>query len=171
MTKIDHKINIPGYRIIRKIGEGGMSVVYLAFQQSLKREVALKAMRPIITDEESVIRRFEQEAEIIAKLYHPNIVNIYEVGHVDEDVLFYSMPYLQHGDLTSVAYQNDDELKQMLAGICDGLAYAHTQGVVHRDIKPENILFDQFGNVQIADFGIALSTGSRRFTKDSKVLG
>ncbi len=171
MTKNDHKINIPGYRIIRKIGEGGMSVVYLAFQESLKREVALKVMRPIITDEENVVRRFEQEAEIIAKLYHPNIVNIYEVGHVDDEVLFYSMPYLQHGDLTSVAYQNDDELKQLIAGICDGLAYAHTQGVVHRDIKPENILFDQFGNVQIADFGIALSTGRRRFTKDSKIVG
>ncbi len=171
MTKIDHRINVPGYRIIRKIGEGGMSVVYLAFQESLKREVALKIMRPIVTDESNVVRRFEQEAEIIAKLYHPNIVNIYEVGHVDEDVLFYSMPYLQHGDLTGVAYQSDEELKQMIAGICDGLAYAHIQGVVHRDIKPENILFDQFGNVQIADFGIALSTGNRRFTKDSKILG
>ncbi|MGJ8663076.1 MAG: protein kinase domain-containing protein [Marinicella sp.] len=171
MTKIDHKISIPGYRIIRKIGEGGMSVVYLAHQESLKRDVALKVMRPIITDEENVVRRFEQEAEIIAKLYHPNIVNIYEVGHVDDEVLFYSMPYLQHGDLTTFAYQNDDELKVMLAGICDGLSYAHTQGVVHRDIKPENILFDQFGNVQIADFGIALSTGRRRFTKDSRIVG
>ena len=59
----------------------------------------------------------------------------------------------------------------MIAGICDGLSYAHTQGVVHRDIKPENILFDQFGNVQIADFGIALSTGRRRFTKDSRIVG
>ncbi len=148
-----------------------MSVVYLAHQESLKRDVALKVMRPIITDEENVVRRFEQEAEIIAKLYHPNIVNIYEVGHIDDDVLFYSMPYLQHGDLTTFAYQNDTELKLMLAGICDGLSYAHTQGVVHRDIKPENILFDQFGNVQIADFGIALSTGRRRFTKDSRIVG
>ncbi len=171
MTKIDHKIQIPDYRIIRKIGEGGMSVVYLAFQESLKREVALKIMRPVVTDEENVVKRFEQEAEIIAKLYHPNIVNIYEVGHIDDEVLFYSMPYLQHGDLTTFAYQNDEELKTMLAGICDGLSYAHTQGVVHRDIKPENILFDQFGNVQIADFGIALSTGRRRFTKDSRIIG
>lgn len=171
MTKIDHKISIPDYRIIRKIGEGGMSVVYLAYQESLKREVALKVMRPIITDEENVVRRFTQEAEIIAKLYHPNIVNIYEVGHVDDEILFYSMPYLQHGDLTTFAYHDDDELKHMIAGICDGLSYAHTQGVVHRDIKPENILFDQFGNVQIADFGIALSTGRRRFTKDSRIIG
>jgi len=171
MTKINHKVTIPGYRIIRKVGEGGMSVVYLAYQESLKREVALKVMRPIITDEENVVRRFEQEAEIIAKLYHPNIVSIYEVGHVDDDVLYYSMPYLQHGDLTSFAYHNDDELKEVMSGICDGLAYAHTQGVVHRDIKPENILFDQFGHVQIADFGIALSTGRRRFTRENRIVG
>ncbi len=171
MTKNNAKVNIPGYRIIRKIGEGGMSVVYLAYQESLKREVALKVMRPIITDEENVVRRFEQEAEIIAKLYHPNIVNIYEVGHIDDDVLYYSMPYLQHGDLTTFTYNNDDELKVVMSGICEGLAFAHTQGVVHRDIKPENILFDQFGHVQIADFGIALSTGRRRFTRENRIVG
>lgn len=171
MTKINSKVTIPGYRIIRKIGEGGMSVVYLAYQESLKREVALKVMRPIITDEENVVRRFEQEAEIIAKLYHPNIVSIYEVGHIDDDILYYSMPYLQHGDLTTFTYNNDDELKSVMAGICEGLAFAHTQGVVHRDIKPENILFDQFGHVQIADFGIALSTGRRRFTQENRIVG
>lgn len=171
MTAQKHKVTIPGYKIIRKIGEGGMSVVYLAYQESLKREVALKVMRPIITDEENVVRRFEQEAEIIAKLYHPNIVNIYEVGHIDDDILYYSMPFLQHGDLTSFAYHDDEQLIEVMAGICDGLAFAHTQGVVHRDIKPENILFDQFGHVQLADFGIALSTGRRRFTKDSRVIG
>ncbi|TDR14651.1 bifunctional serine/threonine-protein kinase/formylglycine-generating enzyme family protein [Marinicella litoralis] len=171
MTKNTHKVNIPGYRIIRKVGEGGMSVVYLAYQESLKREVALKVMRPIITDEENVVRRFEQEAEIIAKLYHPNIVSIYEVGHIDDDILYYSMPYLQHGDLTAFAYNNDHELKKVMADICDGLAFAHTQGVVHRDIKPENILFDQFGHVQIADFGIALSTGRRRFTQENRIVG
>jgi len=171
MTKNNYKVTIPGYRIIRKIGEGGMSVVYLAYQESLKREVALKVMRPIITDEENVVRRFEQEAEIIAKLYHPNIVSIYEVGHIDDDILYYSMPYLQHGDLTAFTYNNDQELKTVMSGICDGLAFAHTQGVVHRDIKPENILFDQFGHVQIADFGIALSTGRRRFTQDNRIVG
>lgn len=171
MSSKKPKIDIPGYRIIKKVGEGGMSVVYLAFQESLKREVALKVMRPVITEEESVVKRFEQEAEIIAQLYHPNIVSIYEVGHVDETLLFYSMPYLQHGDLTTFEYHDDTTLKNMLIGICNGLEHAHNQGVIHRDIKPENILFDQFGNVQIADFGIALSTGQQRFTKDRKIVG
>lgn len=171
MTKISAKISIPDYRIIRKIGEGGMSVVYLAYQESLKREVALKVMRPIITDEENVLRRFEREAETIAKLYHPNIVSIYEVGNIDEEILYYAMPYLQHGDLSEFVYNSDDDLKVMLSGICDGLAYAHSQGVVHRDIKPENILFDQFGQVQIADFGIALSTGRKRFTRENRIVG
>lgn len=148
-----------------------MSVVYLAYQESLKREVALKVMRPIITDEENVVKRFEQEAEIIAKLYHPNIVSIYEVGHIDDDVLYYSMPYLQHGDLTTYVHEDDDDLKKVLTELCDGLSYAHSEGVIHRDIKPENILFDQFGHVQIADFGIALSTGRRRFTKENRIVG
>lgn len=171
MTSSHHSIQIPGYRIIRQIGEGGMSVVYLAFQESLKREVALKIMRPVITDEVNVVKRFKQEAEIIAKLYHPNIVSIYDVGSVDEQTLFYAMPYLQHGDLTGFAYHNDEELIKVMSGLCQGFAYAHAQGVVHRDIKPENILFDQFGNVKIADFGIALSSGKRRFTKDQRILG
>jgi serine/threonine protein kinase len=171
MTSKDNHIKIPGYRIIRQIGEGGMSVVYLAFQESLKREVALKIMRPVIADEVNVVKRFKQEAEIIAKLYHPNIVSIYDVGSVDEYTLFYAMPYLQHGDLTGFAYHNDEELIQVMSGLCQGFAYAHAQGVVHRDIKPENILFDQFGNVKIADFGIALSNGNRRFTKDQRIVG
>ena len=171
MTKIDQKINIPGYRIIKKVGEGGMSVVFLAYQESLKREVALKVMRPIVTDEENVVSRFMQEAEIIAKLYHPNIVSIYEVGHVDDDWLFYSMPYLENGDLSTYTYQDDESLQEILVSICEGMAYAHNQGVVHRDLKPENILFDQHGHVQIADFGIALTTGQNRFTKDSRIIG
>jgi len=171
MTSNDAHIKIPGYRIIRQIGEGGMSVVYLAFQESLKREVALKIMRPVIADEVNVVKRFKQEAEIIAKLYHPNIVSIYDVGSVDEYTLFYAMPYLQHGDLTGFAYHNDEELIKVMSGLCQGFAYAHAQGVVHRDIKPENILFDQFGNVKIADFGIALSSGRRRFTKDQRIVG
>lgn len=168
----DHiNIKIPGYRIIRQIGEGGMSVVYLAFQESLKREVALKIMRPVVVDEGNVVKRFKQEAEIIAKLYHPNIVSIYDVGSLDDQILYYSMPYLQHGDLTGFAYHNDEELIRVLISLCQGFAYAHAQGVVHRDIKPENILFDQFGNVKIADFGIALSAGNRRFTKDQRIVG
>ncbi|MEZ5470682.1 MAG: bifunctional serine/threonine-protein kinase/formylglycine-generating enzyme family protein [Marinicella sp.] len=171
MSEQNHKVTIPGYQIIRKIGEGGMSVVYLAYQESLKREVALKVMRPIITDGSDVVRRFEQEAEIIAKLYHPNIVSIYEVGHNEDNLLFYSMPYLQHGDLTTFTYHDDKQLKEVMAAICEGLSFAHAQGVVHRDIKPENILFDQFGQVLLADFGIALSTGRRRLTKDSRIIG
>lgn len=171
MTLKKSHIEIPGYRIIRQIGEGGMSVVYLAYQESLKREVALKIMRPVIADEGNVVKRFKQEAEIIAKLYHPNIVSIYDVGSVDEHTLFYAMPYLQHGDLTGFAYHNDEELIKVMSGLCEGFAYAHAQGIVHRDIKPENILFDQFGNVKIADFGIALSSGKRRFTKDQRIIG
>lgn len=165
------KIKIPGYQIIRKIGEGGMSVVYLAIQESLKREVALKVMRPNILNDAAEVNRFIHEAETIAKLYHPNIVNIYEVGKLDNDGLYFSMPYLKHGDLSTYEYKSDKKLVSLIQSICDGLDYAHQKGIVHRDIKPENMLFDQFGNVKIADFGIALSQGARRWTKDNRIVG
>ncbi|MCF6301286.1 MAG: serine/threonine protein kinase, partial [Proteobacteria bacterium] len=165
------QIKIPGYQIVQKIGEGGMSVVYLAIQESLKREVALKVMRPNILSDAAEVNRFIHEAETIAKLYHPNIVNIYEVGKLDNDALYFSMPYLKHGDLSAYEYESDKKLVSLIQSICDGLDYAHQKGIVHRDIKPENMLFDQFGNVKIADFGIALSRGARRWTKDNRIVG
>ena len=165
------RIQIPGYTIIRKIGTGGMSEVYLAKQDSLKREVAVKVLHSRITDDSNTIHRFMHEAETIAKLYHPNIVSIYEVGQLADDVIFYSMPYLPSGDLTDFSYETTDQLISLMLSISEGLNYAHQQGVIHRDIKPENILFDQFGQVQIADFGIAISANSQRLTGENHIVG
>ncbi|WP_395374786.1 protein kinase [Marinicella sp. W31] len=165
------RIQIPGYTIIRKIGAGGMSEVFLAKQDSLKREVAVKVMRSRVTDDPKIIHRFMHEAETIAKLYHPNIVSIYEVGQLADDVIFYSMPYLPSGDLTDFNYETTDQLISLMLSISEGLNYAHQQGVIHRDIKPENILFDQFGQVQIADFGIAISANSKRLTNENHIVG
>ena len=148
------QITIPGYRIIQKIGAGGMSVVYLAEQQSLHREVALKVMRPVVADESHTIERFEHEAKTIAQLYHPNIMSIYDVGHMTDGTLFYAMPHLTHGDLSEIEWQGDQHIKTVFEAISDGLGFAHEHGVIHRDLKPENILFDSFGHPQIADFGI-----------------
>lgn len=164
-------IQIPGYTIIRKIGSGGMSEVYLAKQDSLKREVAIKVLQNRSYGDPKIIHRFLHEAETIAKLYHPNIVSIYEVGQLADDVIFYSMPYLPNGDLTDFQYENNNQLISLILSISEGLNYAHQQGVIHRDIKPENILFDQFGQVQIADFGIAISESSKRLTKEDHIVG
>lgn len=164
-------IIVPGYRIKHQIGAGGMSVVYLAEQLSLHREVALKVMRPVVTDESHSIERFEHEAKTIAKLYHPNIMSIYDVGHLADGTLFYAMPHLTHGDLTAVHWQGDEHIKSVFSALCDGLDFAHEHGVIHRDLKPENILFDAFGHPQIADFGIALSDQHKKWTKNNSIVG
>lgn len=163
--------DIPGYTIIKKIGTGGMSIVYLAEQDSLKRPVALKLMRPHISDEPHAIERFIHEAKTIAALYHPNIVTIHDVGEMGHDCFYYTMPYLVHGDLSDRMLSDDNDIKNEFSALCDGLFYAHKHGVIHRDLKPENILYDEHHRPQIADFGIALSSGHEKWTKGGRVVG
>ncbi len=162
---------IPGYTIIQQVGDGGMAIVYLARQESLKRHVALKVQRVQVQDDPEVAERFIHEAKTIAQLDHPNIVSIYDVGQTPDGQLYYSMPFLDHGDLRSFDGEDDRSVIALMHRLCDGLAYAHERGVVHRDIKPENVLFDHFGNALIADFGIALTQGRQRWTKEGHVVG
>jgi len=165
---------IPGYRIVRRLGLGGMATVYLAVQQSLEREVAVKVMRPSKRLEESQSIRFEQEARVIAKLEHPGIVVIHEVGRTQQGDLYYVMPYLAKGDLSVRDYRDDEHgLIALLQSVLDALDYAHARGIVHRDVKPENILFDNAERPQLADFGIAFSSGgvNSRITGDGLTIG
>ena len=165
---------IPGYAIERIIGQGGMATVYLARQLSLDRLVAIKLMVPEASADENQARRFEAEARVIARLEHPHIVGIHEVGRTDEGRLYYVMPYLPNGDL---AHRNlaDDEMRvlEILNAVLDALGYAHARGIVHRDVKAENVLFDSSDRPRLADFGIALSrrTGKPRITTDGLALG
>ena len=94
---------VPGYRLVRRLGQGGMAVVYLAVQESLDREVAIKVMAPSASADEAQAQRFEHEARIIAKLEHPGIVGIHEVGRTQEGQLYYVMPYLARGDRSTAA--------------------------------------------------------------------
>ncbi len=164
-------VDIPNHTIIRRVGDGGMAIVYLAIQDSLKRPVALKVLRTNAQQDPEMADRFVNEAETIAKLDHPNIVGIHEVGQTPDGQLYYSMPFLDHGDLRTFQYAHDADLVALIRRLCDALAYAHDKGVIHRDIKPENVLFDRFGNAQIADFGIALTQGNRRWTKEGYIVG
>ena len=164
-------LKIPGLRIISKIGEGGMSVVYLAEQVSLKREVAVKVMKLEVANNELDVQRFKHEAKTIAHLDHPNIINIYNIGQTSNGEVYFTMPYLNHGDFSNYILEDEQEFIQLLQSVCDGLAYAHDRGIVHRDIKPENLLFDKFGNVRIADFGIAISKDGTRMTKEHQIVG
>ena len=151
---------VPGYRVVRVIGEGGMSTVYLGTQLSLGREVAIKVMRPEALADEVSRRRFENEARTIARLEHPHIVGIHEVGRTADDLPWYSMPYLPRGHVGQRDLGGDPQrVREILRALLGALAFAHARGVIHRDVKAENVLFDEADRPLLADFGIALRRG------------
>lgn len=164
---------IPGYRIIRPLGQGGMATVYLANQETLDREVAVKVLGADRAPSEDLIKRFENEARTIAKLDHPHIVSIYEVGRASSGHLYYTLPYLPNGDLsTRNDSQDQRRVLAILRCLAEALGYAHQHGIVHRDVKPENVLFDKLDRPQLADFGIALARHSDvRVTREGATLG
>jgi len=164
-------INIPDHTILDKIGEGGMSAVYLGRQQSLQRKVAIKVLKKLVMEDKLLAERFVDEAKTVASLDHPHIISIYEAKKLPSGLAYFTMPYLTHGDFSEIICTNAEHLIDLLGQICDGLSHAHEHGVIHRDLKPENILFDQFGRIKIADFGIAITKKSQRKTKETQLLG
>ena len=146
------------YQLLHRLGQGGMSFVYLAMQKSLQRKVALKILKSELAEDESYVRRFEREAQAAAKLTQANIVQIYEVGHID-GYHFIAQEYVagrnlrqyisRHGAVEPVMAIN------VLRQCSRALQKATETGVVHRDIKPENIMLSTKGEVKIADFGLA----------------
>ena len=169
---------IAGFRLLREIGQGGMSTVYLAEQESLGRKVAHKVMLPEALSDEVSRRRFENEARTIARLDHPNIVGIYEVGRTTDDLPYYAMPFLARGHLGQRISRQDGRTKDearvihTLRSLLEALDYAHVRGVVHRDVKAENVLFDDAERPLLADFGIALRKGvNPRLTMTGLAVG
>lgn len=158
-----HMPDIAGYRVMRRLGQGGMSYVYLGLQESLDRQVAIKIIDPIALKDEISKLRFEREARTIAKLQHPSIVAIYEVGRSDLGLLYYVMPYLPRGHLGQRDLREDEPgLIAILRAMLWALDYAHERGIVHRDLKPENVLFDNVDRPLLTDFGIAMHRADRR---------
>ena len=161
------------YEIREKLGQGGMATVYRAHDPLFEREVALKILKQELLNNLQVRERFERETKIIAKLEHAAIVPVYDVGR-DNDQLFFVMRYMAGGSL-SERIQNGSLSLIDVAGIVQRLGaaldYAHDKGVIHRDLKPGNILFDEYGNAYISDFGIAkLAQASTRLT-NSGIIG
>ncbi|MDY0022255.1 serine/threonine-protein kinase [Arenimonas caeni] len=155
LTSVD--IDIPGYRILRPIGEGGMASVFLAVQESLEREVALKVMAPALAANPEFAHRFLTEGKITARLQHPNLVTVHDIGH-HGNVYYLAAEYIPGGTLKERIAEGGLGVGQILdiAGdIAGGLDFAHQKGFVHRDVKPGNILFRNDGRVVLADFGIA----------------
>ena len=172
MSSNEHP-HIEGYRILRVIGHGGMSTVYLAEQASLGRKVALKVMLPEALADEVSRGRFENEARTIARMEHPNIVGIHEVGRTADGLPFYSMSFLARGHLAQRDLRGDQQkAAAILRALLPALDYAHVRGVVHRDVKAENVLFDDTERPLLADFGIALRRGSNpRLTTTGLAVG
>jgi tRNA A-37 threonylcarbamoyl transferase component Bud32 len=151
---------IPGYRLLRVLGHGGMSTVYLGQQLSLGREVAIKVMRQEVLTDEIGRRRFENEARTIARLDHPNIVHIHEVGRTPEGQPYHVMPVFPRGHLGKRNLTRDESrVREILEALLSALAYAHSRGIIHRDVKAENVLFDEAERPMLTDFGIALRRG------------
>jgi serine/threonine-protein kinase PpkA len=165
--------DIPGYRVMRRLGQGGMSYVYLGLQESLDRQVAIKVIVPTALKDEISKLRFEREARTIANLQHPAIVSIYDVGRTELGLLYYVMPYLPRGHFGQRDLRNDEpRLLAILRALLWALDYAHERGVVHRDIKSENVLFDNVDRPLLTDFGIAMHRGDRnRVTDGGFALG
>ena len=153
-------MEIPGYRIQREIGRGGMATVYLATQESLSRSVVLKILDQVKRNEsEDMTQRFLDEGRIIASLHHPNIVTIYDIGLAGDD-LYISMEYVEGGDLKQrlLDPMQPETVLDITAKIASALASAHSHNVIHRDVKPANILFRNEMTPLLTDFGIAKQT-------------
>jgi serine/threonine-protein kinase PpkA len=150
-------IDIPGYTILRPIGEGGMASVFLAVQKSLEREVALKVMSPMLAANTEFANRFLIEGKITAKLQHPNLVTVYDIG-AHNGIYYLAAEYIPGGTLKERIHEGGISVAEALDAVSDiahGLDFAHQKGFVHRDVKPGNVLYRLDGRVVLADFGIA----------------
>lgn len=165
------QIEIPGYRIERILGKGGMATVYLATQMSLGRPVALKVLHDPETPQ--FFERFLNEGRCIARLNHSNLIAIYDIGQGD-GFYYIAMEYLPGGDLKSHIVQGikPNQAIRILMRLAGCLSYVHNEGVIHRDIKPSNILFRNDGTLVLTDFGIAkLIQADNDLTVTGTVMG
>lgn len=151
------------YRLVAKLGEGGMGAVFRAEQISLKRIVAVKMLKPAMSADHALVRRFHAEAELAAKINHPNTVTLYDFGQDTDGNLFIAMEYIEGNSLRQVLHREGPLSSERALGIATqvaaSLADAHTHGIIHRDLKPDNVMLTERGRqhdiVRVLDFGIA----------------
>lgn len=167
-------MSIPGYRIVKLIGSGGMGDVYLAVQESLQRSVAIKVIRSHLAMDDAAVRRFLKEGTIVAKLTHPSIIKVFDTG-IHQGKLYLAMEHLSGGTLKNRLAQGLSLSHKLgiFSTLLDALGHAHQQGIIHRDIKPQNILFYPQGIPVLSDFGIAkaLTSETAYQTTSSAVIG
>ena len=162
-----------GYRLLEQIGEGAFGVVHRAVQPQVGRDVAIKAIHPELANHPDFVRRFEREAQLVARLEHPHIVPLYDYWR-EPDGAYLVMRFLRGGSLAELLDEGPLEplrAGQILDQVAAALAAAHRQGVVHRDVKPGNVLLDEDGNAYLTDFGVALDVGSAEKTMGTMLRG
>src|SRR5262249_44970144 len=148
------------YRILRELGAGGMGTVYEAEQDNPRRSVALKVIRGGLAAP-ALIKRFTHEAQILGRLHHPGIAQIYEAGLTEEGQPYFAMELIRGLSLDRYVRNHSLDVPARLglfAKVCDAVTHAHEQGVIHRDLKPGNILVDETGQPKVLDFGVARAT-------------
>jgi serine/threonine protein kinase len=162
------------YEIIEELGRGGMALVYRAKDRHLEREVAIKVLPFSLAFDSEFVERFQREARTAAQLEHPNIIAIYRVGRSGR-VIHFVMKFLRGGSLSTVLGErkklNPPEIRRILLEAGSALGYAAQRGIVHRDIKPDNIMFDEFGQCVLTDFGIAKAASGQRLTGTGMSIG
>lgn len=165
---------IGGYKVVRELGRGAMGTVYLAYQDNLGRELAIKLMASEFVRDEEFVERFRREGRIAAKLRHPNIVQVYDFCD-REGLYFIAMEYL--GSRTIKNYMQDlgrvpvEEAVRLCDQLLAALDHAHRQGIVHRDIKPANIMVTDGNDAALTDFSIAQMKSASKLTQTGSVLG
>lgn len=164
--------NVGPYRLIEKLGKGGMATVFKAYHPSLDRYVAIKALHPAFMEHPGFLDRFEREAKVVAKLEHPNIVPIYDFSE-HEDRPYLVLKYVQGETLKARLEKSKltyKESRYIFRVISSALSYAHQEGVLHRDVKPSNVLLDKTGGVYLADFGLARIAETSQTTLSGQMM-
>src|SRR5262249_19284836 len=145
-----------GFTILRRIGEGGMGLVFEAEQDHPRRKVALKVMRWGRYAAPEHVARFEREIDALGRLEHPRIVSVFQADRTEQGERFYVMEYVQGERLDRWMLGREmSERLRVIAMVCEGVQHAHEQGVIHRDLKPANIIIGAAGDPKILDFGLA----------------
>ena len=163
------------YTLVELLGDGGMAKVYLARDNSLDREVALKVLREQFAGDEEFVERFRREAMSIAALNHPGIVQVYDRGRTEDGTFYIVMEYVPGGTLKERIKGKGNLASGEAAGIAsqvaDALAVTHDRGIIHRDIKPQNVLLTASGEAKVSDFGIARAASAKTMTQTNSLLG
>jgi len=165
---------VGNYKIVDKIGEGGMGAVYKGIDLMLEREVAIKVLKPELGNQPQVVERFRSEAVTLAKLNHPNVATLFAFFR-QGDFFFMVLEYVKGVTLDQMVEANGamscEQAIPLFCQMLEGIDHAHSLGIIHRDIKPANMMLTENGLLKVLDFGIARALGSARMTRAGNLIG